>query len=536
MNTRGVALMAAFAIGVAIAGALVGAQPRRADDVVMRAAQALGGADRIRAVKTITVAGYGETAYMNGGGNISASPDAPQKWVSIPEYEKTIDLEHGRMRVRQRNHQNFVFAGVAGYLGAPNPATAYLDGDVAYNAGPDGRLVRAGDQALAARRADILNNPVALIRAALTVSTVVNRVRAEGAWQLAEIALTTGDKVTLAIDAASGLPAWVRWTAHDENLGDVTFRTAFTGYLPVNGVMLPMGYNTVIDFRSVVQSKLYVDKNAVDEPIDDLSAPAAVRSSPPPRPPAPVVEATRVSQGVWLLHGTGGANSILFEFADHLTMFEAPSSQAWTKALLERARAAVPGKPVTDLVVSHHHFDHTGGIRQAMAEGLTIVAHKGTEPLFREIAARKGTVTPDAIGAAPKPLKFKAVDDHLQLGDATMQVDLYHVVSNSHMAEGLFAYVPGDRLLVEGDFFDVGWELYWWQKTYADNIGYRQLQVETDVPVHGRVLPMTQVFQDIQRMTKAAEDLCARTQTAGVFMPGCPVKAPSAISLASPRR
>ena len=90
-----------------------------------------------------------------------------------------------------------------------------------------------------------------------------------------------------------------------------------------------------------------------------------------------------------------------------------------------------------------------------------------------------------------------------------MQVDLYHVVSNSHMAEALFAYVPKDRLLVEGDFFDVGWELYWWQKTYADNIAYRRLQVDTDVPVHGRVVPIAQALQDIQRMTKAAEAVCA---------------------------
>ena len=57
------------------------------------------------------------------------------------------------------------------------------------------------------------------------------------------------------------------------------------------------------------------------------------------------------------------------------------------------------GKPLTELVVSHHHFDHTGGIRQAMAEGLTIIAHKGTEGLFREIALRKGTIAPDALGA-----------------------------------------------------------------------------------------------------------------------------------------
>jgi glyoxylase-like metal-dependent hydrolase (beta-lactamase superfamily II) len=49
-------------------------------------------------------------------------------------------------------------------------------------------------------------------------------------------------------------------------------------------------------------------------------------------------------------------------------MFEAPSSQAWTKALMERARTTVSGKPLTEVIVSHHHFDHTGGIRQAIAE------------------------------------------------------------------------------------------------------------------------------------------------------------------------
>jgi hypothetical protein len=520
------AVLPALAIGVVAVASVsfVAAQQRTPAAFVARAADALGGAARLRAVKTITVAGYAEAAYMNGGGNISASPDAPQKWVSIPEYEKTIDLEHGRMRVRQRNHQNFVFAGLAGYLGAPNPGVALLDGDVAYNLAPNGRAARAAGQAVRARRFDMLNNPVVLVRAALDARARVANLRAERTLQLGDITVATGETLTLAIDGTSGLPAWVRWMTHDENLGDVTSRTSFTGFLPVKGVMLPMGYNTVIDFRGVVQNKLYVDKNAIDEPIDDLSAPSDVRSAAAPVPAAPAVDATRVGQGVWLLHGNGGANSVLFEFADHLTMFEAPSSQAWTKALIERARATVPGKPVTELVVSHHHFDHTGGIRQAMAEGLTIIAHKGTEGLFREIASRAGTIAPDALGPTPKPLKFKAVDDHLRLGDATMQVDLYHVVSNSHMAEALFAYVPKDRLLVEGDFFDVGWELYWWQKTYADNIAYRQLQVDSDVPVHGRVVPIAQVMQDIERMTKAAEAVCTRTQAAGVFTPGCPVK------------
>ena len=103
-------------------------------------------------------------------------------------------------------------------------------------------------------------------------------MRVEASLQLADITLAAGEALTLAIAGDSGLPRWVRWRAHDENLGDVTFRTTFTGYLPVKGILLPMGYTTVSDFRSVVQNKLYVDKNAVDEPIDDLAAPADVRA------------------------------------------------------------------------------------------------------------------------------------------------------------------------------------------------------------------------------------------------------------------
>ena len=53
-------------------------QTQAAVRLIAGAAEALGGRERILAVKTIVLEGYGEAAYMNGGGNISASPDAPQ--------------------------------------------------------------------------------------------------------------------------------------------------------------------------------------------------------------------------------------------------------------------------------------------------------------------------------------------------------------------------------------------------------------------------------------------------------------------------
>jgi glyoxylase-like metal-dependent hydrolase (beta-lactamase superfamily II) len=488
------------------------------------AAEALGGKQRILGIKTIKIEGYGQIAYQNGGGNISSSPDAPQKWVNVPEYEKVIDLENRRMRVRQRQHNHFVFASIDGYLGR-NVTVAALDGDVAFNVGADGRAVRAGAAVAKARRIDMLAHPVTLVRAALEPNARLNNLRKQGNLDLVDVVNLGGDTMTMAIDGTSKLPAWISWVAGNENLGDVVFRTHFTGYLPVKGVMLPSGFNTMIDFRNVSQNKLYVDSNSVDVEIPNLAAPAEVRSAPAP-PPAPVVEASQVAKGIWLLSGRGGANSVLFEFMDHLTLFELPTSQAWARALIDKAQSVVAGKKVTEVIVSHHHFDHTGGLRQAIASGLTIIAHKGNEGLFREIAARKSSVEPDSIGSAPRPLKFRAVDDRLQLKDAVMTLDVYHTVSNSHMAEGVFAYVPQDRLLIQGDFFDAAWEIYWWQDTYMDNVRHRNLQVDRDVPVHGRVLPFADVMDGIRRQTKAAQDLCAKAATAQFFPPGCPVKMP----------
>ena len=46
-------------------------------------------------------------------------------------------------------------------------------------------------------------------------------------------------------------------------------------------------------------NKLYVDKNVVDAQVDDMTAPAAVKSAPSPNPPQLQVEAIPVAKGVW---------------------------------------------------------------------------------------------------------------------------------------------------------------------------------------------------------------------------------------------
>jgi glyoxylase-like metal-dependent hydrolase (beta-lactamase superfamily II) len=489
-----------------------------AENVIRKAAQALGGAERVLAIRSLRIEGYGQESVQNGGGNTSASPEAPQRWTNIMSYEETIDVANGRIRIRQRSQAWLPAATLSRVLGNV-VTTSVLDGDVPYTVSAQGVARRAPPATAASLSIEMATHPVGLIRLALDASSRVGNLRNQGRLAVVDITLRRGPRLTLAASRETGLPVWVSWMESDGMLRDLTLQKWFSGFEPINGVMMPTGFKTVIDFRNVVQNQMYVTRNSVDGRIDDLTAPQAVKSAAPPPPQPPVVEATPVSRGIWLLHGNRGHNSILIEFSDHLTMFEAPLDEEWTHALIEKARSVVPGKALTEAIVSHHHFDHSGGVRAAIAEGLRIIAHRGTEDLFREIAARKSTLEPDALSRSPKPLKFVPVDDHLTLKDGSMQVDLFHIVGNEHMSEALMAWVPRDRLLIEGDLFDYTWQNYPWGSVYAENLQLRKLDVDRDVPVHGVVMPWKEVLNSIEMKRETTEQLCKGPEAS--FLPEC---------------
>jgi len=450
------------------------------------AADAVGGKDKILALDTFTIEGEGTNLDL--GQNLT--PDAPLPVWKVTGFQQTIDAAKGRMHLEQVRTAQFPFA-----LKTTVRQDQGIDRDVAWDVDEDANATRLTERAAINRRVEILHHPIAILVAALDSTAKVSNYRQRGNLELIDVTTAMGDTVTLAIDKTTKLPASVTSRTDQPNLGDVAIETSFADYEVVGELKFPRHLVTKID--KWVRSDIRVSKNTLNVPTN-LAAPEPMRAElPAPENPPVSITVELVAPGIWWLDGEGNYRSVVFEFSDHLTLFEVPSSENRAKAVIEKARTLAFGKPVTEVIVSHHHFDHSAGIRTAVAEGLTIITQRGNVALFKDLITRPHTIVPDelAMSLAAPPMKIKAVDDELDLKDNSMEVDLYHVKNISHADTLLMGWVPRDHILVQADLYDSGWVRFPWADSLRDNVELRKLKPETDVPIQGKIENYAEVLK-----------------------------------------
>ena len=210
----------------------------------------------------------------------------------------------------------------------------------------------------------------------------------------------------------------------------------------------------------------------------------------------PNVTAEQVGKGVWFLAGQSH-HSVLVEFSDHLMLIEAPQSEARTLAVIAKAKQTVPGKPLTQLVTTHHHFDHTAGIRAAIAEGLTVITQTGNKEWADNMARRPHTFHPDMLAKNVSRFNVETVDEEKEYKDQSMVVMLYHVAGNPHSDTMLMAYIPRDRILVEADAFSPGSAVQPYAANLLENVQKRNLRVDKIVALHGAIAPFAELTKAV---------------------------------------
>lgn len=470
---------------LAAAFAAACAQPTPEQQIVNDAAGALGGRDRILAVKTIVIEGEG----TNGNLGQDMTMDASGQAFQLSGYKRSIDVAGARSRTEQTRTPNFA------YFQGPQPQQQVfgLDGEIGYNVAANGTATRASNAVAKDRRAEIYHHPLTIVRAALDPAAKLTNPRDANGQRVVDVTTGSGLAFTLAIDGATKLPTRVVSMTDNANLGDVAIETSFTDYRDVNGLKLPAHLTTKTDKYTTADVR--VTRQAVDGAAGDLAAPqAAASAAAVTGPPPATVTAEEVAKGIWFLAGQSH-HSVLAEFGDHLVLIEAPQNDTRALAVIAKAKELRPGKPLTHVVSTHHHFDHSGGLRAAVSEGLAVVTHALNVPFFKDAMTRAHTIVPDALAKNPKALTIEAVEEEKTLQDSAMTIALYHIGGSPHADTLLMAYFPKQKILVEADVYSPASATQPYAANLLENIRKRNLQVDRIVPIHGTIVPLSELLK-----------------------------------------
>lgn len=303
------------------------------------------------------------------------------------------------------------------------------------------------------------------------------------------------------LDAAhhvTRVQAWIEQSI----VGDMLVETDYSGYKDFGGVSFP---SHIVQKQDGFPSLDLTVSAVTANPSAAISMPAdAVKATPFS---LANVKSQEVAEGVFWLTG-GSHHSLAITMRDHIVLVDVPNGEERALAVIAKAKALIPGKPIRYVVAMHHHWDHMGGIRTAIDEAATIVTHETNRTLLERAAKASFTIRPDRLSVSKKALRLQTVGADSTLTDGSRVVELHVMNGFDHTDDMLLVYLPKEKLLVEADAYTppdaptaplIAPKIPYAAALY-DNIQRLKLDVRTIVPFHGtRVVDVAEVQRQAAR-------------------------------------
>jgi glyoxylase-like metal-dependent hydrolase (beta-lactamase superfamily II) len=202
-----------------------------------------------------------------------------------------------------------------------------------------------------------------------------------------------------------------------------------------------------------------------------------------------------------------GGNVAVFITDDGVTLVDTKLA-GWGQAVLDKVKSVTP-KPVTRIINTHTHGDHTGN-DGFFGTTVEIIAHENTKTNMEKMDAFKGDNA--------KFLPGKTYKDRLTLGSGKNRIELYYFGAG-HTNGDTFVVFPDLRVLHTGDMFawkdaplcdrNNGGSCVAFPETLSKVIA-NITDVDTIIPGHS---PM-QTPKDLQEYQQFLADLLTQTQAA----------------------
>ena len=450
-----------------------------AEALLKRVAGAMGIAD----LKTLRYAAEG-TGYTFGQAYV---PGAAWPKIQVHSQVRTINYDTGTMR------EDFTLSraepkGGGGYpLSGQQVNQWYVSGEHAWNV--TGTSTLPGSRWVPERTHQLWTTPAGIVKAGLK-----NKAQAKfddkGAF--ATISFTEpGRFMAKAYVNKDYLIDKVESRAPDAVLGEVDMVTTYSNYKDFDGVKFPTHIRQTLAGHGVLDVTVKdVERNAPA----DIAVPDSVKTA------GERVTSEKVADGVWFIAG-GSHNSVAVEMSDHIVLVEAPLSDMRMAPVFAEVRKVIPGKPVRYVINSHNHFDHSGGLRAAVAEGATIVTHRGNKAYFEKAFATPSKIAPDRLAKSGKKAAVVEVDDSMIMSDAARTLVIQRLRDNPHNDTFLMVYLPKERLLIEADAYTPQpanapppATANPYNVNLIENMKRMNLRVDKILPLHGRVVPVADLY------------------------------------------
>jgi glyoxylase-like metal-dependent hydrolase (beta-lactamase superfamily II) len=431
-------------------------------DLVKQAVAAEGGADALRALKGLAI--KGDAKFWEPGQSFAAGGEP--RFLGDATFAITWDLAKGVSRTDWDRDQKYPDPPIRlKYTEVLFPAFGVVSDEKGSQ--PMSRvriaaLLRELKRASPRLLLDAMDDPANVLAA---------DPQRLGQQSLPAVTFTdTGTKFTILFDAQSHLPAAIR-TRDDDNInGDSNYDLVPGDWKAVGGAKLAQSLSYQINGVEVAKLN-YREVSANPANMDQAFAVSdAVKTAAAANPPATGnvpyqwvlrrLFLTRLLDSDNIIYPNGGglklvelapnvqhveggtANNLIVAMKDYLVIFDAPYGELQSRWTIDAAKAKYPGKPIKYLVLTHHHMDHTGGMRTFVAEGATIIVPAPDKAYFEKDIAAPRTLIPDDLQKKPASTSIVEVKDNDQMSikDDTDEIKLYNI-SNPHVQGMIIGHV-----------------------------------------------------------------------------------------------